>query len=779
MAAPPFRPSPEQQAVISAVLSGAPLIVTDSVAGAGKTSTLLGLAAAAPERSILQITYNASLKAEVRAKCRQQGATNVTIHTYHSLAVRWYDPTAYTDERIYKVLHAGGERAAPLRPIPAYDVVCIDETQDATPLYYSLVWRFLSDRQRRHPNARPPQLLVLGDRYQGVYAFKQADARFLTMARYVFHAPRSAAGRLPPVLLKMSVSYRVTRPIAAFVNRYMLRGDPRLSAVKSGPPVVYVRSESYTTVPKVFRIIKQALADGRVTPEDIFILAPSIKRQRSAVRILENYLVLHGVPCYAPLSDDCSLDDAVLAGKCVLTTLCQSKGRERPLTVLFGFDAGYFQYFERTADPQQCTPGLYVGATRASQQLIVVEDTQHGPLPFLRLDGIASDPDVLIVGDSFSAPELAPAPTLARDAPSPSTSDATDATDATDDSTDDDGIAPATGRAFHRTTVTDLTKFVQTEIVADISEQFPALFVCRAAPDPTRTADLPPKVQTAPNRYEEVSDLTGLALTAFWEYNETGRCTMDRIVREQADFGAPSDKIRSLIDQLPRAYTEPADFLRLSAVYQAYTQGYLFKTQQLTAYDWLRPADVALCIGHLSAVLRNDPPTAYEFPLLVPEPVPTAARRRRRETDDSADAADDDGIAETPFGRFRYTEPFIYASDAYGDVQISAIVDVLTPTTVYELKSVGALTIDHFIQVLLYAWIWRQAYEPTHGARRFVLLNLRTGERWELIATPADCDAIARRLIQNKYAPRPVLTDSEFLAESLCEARRHLEALSS
>ena len=750
VAAPPFLASPEQQAVIDAVLSGAPLIVTDSVAGAGKTSTLLALATAAPKHRILQITYNASLKSEVRAKVRAQGTTNVTIHTYHSLCVRWYDPTAYTDERIYKLLH--GQRTAPLRPIPTFNIVCIDETQDATPLYYSLVWRFFSDMPRSE--RRPLQILVLGDRYQGVYAFKQADVRFLTMARYIFHLPTvspaaasasvSAASAASAVSLKMSVSYRVTKPIASFVNRYMLGGDPRLAAVKAGPPVVYIRAERYATVPKVFRQIKAALADGRVMPEDIFILAPSVKQQKSPVRMLENYLVLHGIPCFVPLSDDCALDDAVLAGKCVLTTLCQSKGRERRLTILFGFDASYFQFFEKTADPYQCTSGLYVGATRASHQLIVVEDTLHGPLPFLLLDGIADDPEVLVVGEAF---ETTPTPTPT----SPSQREAADGADSVSGSDSDASsvsVANDFTRAFHRTNVTELTKFVQTEIISDISDQFLALFRCVRTSDPNKTADLPTKVQTGAKRCEEVSDLNGLALTAFWEYNETGRCTMDRLVRIEAEMGAPSEKIKMLIDQLPRAYTEPADFLRLSAVYQAFTQGYLFKTAQITTYDWLRDADVALCMANLAACLRRDPPTAYEFPLLVPEP--------------RGDAG------------FRYRDAFIYESEAYGDIQISGIVDVLTPTTVYELKSVGTLTIDHYIQVILYAWIWRECYEATHGARRFVLLNIRTAEQWELIAPPDVCDAIVQRLLKNKYAPAPQLTDSEFLAESLCEARRHI-----
>jgi HrpA-like RNA helicase len=48
-----FIPSTEQQAIIDAIKSGNNVAV-NAVAGSGKTTTILGLAAQCPERSILQ-----------------------------------------------------------------------------------------------------------------------------------------------------------------------------------------------------------------------------------------------------------------------------------------------------------------------------------------------------------------------------------------------------------------------------------------------------------------------------------------------------------------------------------------------------------------------------------------------------------------------------------------------------------------------------------------------------------------------------------------------------
>ena len=49
---------------------------------------------------LLQITYNNLLKIEVRKKASQMHINNMEIHTYHSLAVKYYNQYAYTDEEI-------------------------------------------------------------------------------------------------------------------------------------------------------------------------------------------------------------------------------------------------------------------------------------------------------------------------------------------------------------------------------------------------------------------------------------------------------------------------------------------------------------------------------------------------------------------------------------------------------------------------------------------------------------------------------------------------------
>ena len=130
-----LAPSAEQQTIIDTVLAGHNVSVS-AVAGSGKTTTVLSLAKAVFPKKILQLTYNKSLKLEVRERVTQMDITNVEIHTYHSLAVKHYDKKAYTDDVLQTVIKAS---YPPHKPIAPFDIFVLDETQDMTPLLFYFV----------------------------------------------------------------------------------------------------------------------------------------------------------------------------------------------------------------------------------------------------------------------------------------------------------------------------------------------------------------------------------------------------------------------------------------------------------------------------------------------------------------------------------------------------------------------------------------------------------------------------------------------------------------
>jgi superfamily I DNA/RNA helicase len=87
-----MRLTDEQHAVIE---SDDPLLKINSVAGSGKTTTLLEYAARRPDRRILYLAYNRAIAEEVKVKCQERSLTHVTVHTIHGLAYRHANGSAY------------------------------------------------------------------------------------------------------------------------------------------------------------------------------------------------------------------------------------------------------------------------------------------------------------------------------------------------------------------------------------------------------------------------------------------------------------------------------------------------------------------------------------------------------------------------------------------------------------------------------------------------------------------------------------------------------------
>ena len=95
--------SEEQRDILDTVNEGHNVYV-DAVAGTGKTTLILNIATENTDKKILQLTYNASLRKDVKETVEKNEIQNLTVHTYHSLAKRYYLSTGYTDTEIRRLL---------------------------------------------------------------------------------------------------------------------------------------------------------------------------------------------------------------------------------------------------------------------------------------------------------------------------------------------------------------------------------------------------------------------------------------------------------------------------------------------------------------------------------------------------------------------------------------------------------------------------------------------------------------------------------------------------
>ena len=108
----------EQQHIYDLILKKFNVIV-EAVAGTGKTTTVLGIASKQPNMKILQVTYNKALRKDVQDNAAENNIQNIQVHTYHSLAKKYYLRSGYTDKEIRKTLHYN---EMSMKPIQDFDL---------------------------------------------------------------------------------------------------------------------------------------------------------------------------------------------------------------------------------------------------------------------------------------------------------------------------------------------------------------------------------------------------------------------------------------------------------------------------------------------------------------------------------------------------------------------------------------------------------------------------------------------------------------------------------
>lgn len=686
-------PSDEQQIVINYIKTGHNAIV-DAVAGSGKSTTILSIAAAMPKHKIIQFTYNSMLRFEIKHKAKQLNLNNLHVHTYHSLAVKYFHSSAFTDTGIRHIIN---KSLSPRIHIPKKDIIVIDESQDMTPLYFAFVIHYI-----KHMN-HPFQLLVLGDFMQGLYDFKGADTRFLTLAIEIWKNHK---------LLKSNVfhyttlktSYRITHQMADFINVAML-DETRLVAQKYGPiNVHYIRNSQRNIENSVVYAIFSLFNSGNATPADIFILGPSVKGPNSPMRRMENILVSRGFPCFVPSMDTDNIDDKVSHNKIVFSTFHSVKGRQRKYVFIVGFDQGYMRFYGKNLPNDLCPSTLYVACTRATEGLYLLERDDFEtdkPLEFLKISQFEMKklPFVTFKGTPYYPLYDVPI----KNNPIQK----------------------------HYITPSNLIKFIPESVLESITPILESMF--HIVKQKTTEIDIPSVIQTSDGFFEDVSDLNGIAIPAMYydhltHHNkpnvlyETILIILDEFKTNEHEF------LKNIVSQLPATFTEPADYLFLANVYSAFQEKLYSKLKQIHKddYNWINTSMMNQCKRRLETFIGKE--------CIGVEPLieSTIIHQSQESEHESIDTLLAEYFDETL--KFRFT----------------ARTDIITPKTIWELKCVKEITMDHQLQVVIYAWLYGFIH-PNH-TMLFKILNVRTCEIQQLIANKEHLDFIVISLLQGKYA---------------------------
>jgi hypothetical protein len=616
-----LKPPSEEQIKIINGLSTSNLLV-DAVAGSGKTTTVLHLANTYLYESFLLLTYNKKLRLETKSRASGLGLTNLDVHNYHSWAVKHYDHSAYTDTALKKHI------IKPSKSPYSYTVIIIDEAQDMTPLYYKLVCKGVKE------NLSSPKIVVLGDRFQSIYDFNKADNRFIIYAEKLFGFVNS----YPWLNLKLSQTFRVPDKICNFLNQCVLKSDRLTPFRTSESNPIYLYCDAFGSRPYIE--IKSFISKGYGF-SDIFVLAPSVRSDKSPIKALANSLSYSGIPIYVPVSDDEKLDEQVMQGKIVFSSFHQVKGLERKVIMVYSFDNGYFTYFNRTECPYKCSNTLYVATTRALEHMVLIHHYESKPLEFIPISKLDQLAQIETLEDARRKKSLGlhilnqfrnldPKTKLTDKPPG---SELTILELLVRLCADDKKIPT------QEISVTDLCKNIPFEIVEQALSHLTIQTLSKS--NKSQTIKLPLKTKQS-GLYESVSEITGIAIPAYFELINTGSMQIYRTLKlahitsstqsdlfNEFDYSDDSDdqiqisktKSRSRIDcivNLDLTKLDTFKLLEIANIYNCVTNKLVHKINQISTYDWLDDDSLVKCVGRLTELISPD--SKFETSIAVKGP---------------------------------------------------------------------------------------------------------------------------------------------------------------
>ena len=285
---------------------------------------------------------------------------------------------------------------------------------------------------------------------------------------------------------------------------------------------------------------------------------------------------------------------------------------------------------------------------------------------------------------------------------------------------------------------TKMIKFIPDTVLDYISPIIDRLFTISSPI--SNTIDIPMIVETKGGFFESVSDLNGIAIPSLY---------YDRLIRENLLYKMVENSLiemkenehmylKRIVNEMPVQCESIKDYLLLANVYTAIQERLYFKLKQIDEYNWISDQVIADCLERLDSIIGIE--LKGENPQVLPEHV--IIHHSMEEQHAKIDQVLAPHFPENM--RFRF----------------SAIVDLLTDTSVWELKCTGEISMDHKLQVIVYAWIWDMLDKP---AKNFKILNIITGEIVTMNYEPEELTRIVIALLKGKYENMTVKTDEEFI----------------
>ncbi len=585
-------------------------VVVQSKAGVGKSATAIFMSEKYPKKNILLLTYNKRLRMETKNRLKDIHK-NMEVHSFHSYSVNYYDKEAYTDSGMAKIINSGIKSSNKLK----YNIFIIDEAQDLTILYLRIINKIIKDSC-----FTDFKICVFGDQRQSIYGYNGADQRYLANINKILY-PNSKW-----VHLQLTETFRLTINMTKFLN--IILDNSKESEIVTKKPlsglIRYVIANCFNDGP--FKELKYYLEFCSLKYEDIMVIAPSLKK--GPVNLLSNRLTSVGIPVHYPTSDSQEIDNTITKNKILFCTMHQSKGLERKAIILFNFDESYLM-FNKSSNTNEMSNEMYVALTRSSLFISLLRHSTNDDLEFFENHKEQFIKNCTIIPIIYDKPKKLKKKDLISGTES-------------------------------ILSVTNVIKYVTYDIIDNILDCIETKVIEKSGIE----LNLPTKVyQQHQDLYEQVSDISGTGIPAYYEYINTGTTTIleledsafsgrkfktfkfssvetgysknsnikdngitaDMFLLEDDDINKPASNISGTLPTIlptispsippPVSGKKMEDFQRilyLSNKFLAISSGVDAKMQQIENYNWITSDVLDICMKRMSKVMSSD--AEYEVP---------------------------------------------------------------------------------------------------------------------------------------------------------------------
>lgn len=821
-----LTPSPEQREIVDAVIAGNNVIVEACAGSGKTTTALFIIREwkSLKNTEAAVLTYSKSLASENGERFVREGVTCI-VRTIHSMIGSVYIADCHTDCGLQYVFDNNASLRSTFRPLALLILDEVQDFTPLRFALLSKLIRDVTVLNAQSGMA-PPQIVVVGDRKQTVFDFEGADARFLYLADLIFapngfswvKKNLSTSYRLSPEMCDFfnkniyGTSSQITVNIIPAPDR------------ERKQPVNYWTGSQYECAKEIANNLIDKFRKGFLRPDDVIVLAVSTKggkggddkKKWSPLQMFNKLLSEARIPTCILADDGMTADEALLRGKLLIVNFVRAKGLERRICIVFGFNLDYYTFAARTSPTDICTASMHVAASRGRDGLILIaEDLPQNRLPFIdenalrqaqqvSADGVrgyvicpspcfgergsplrrqnpnqervAVSPRQAVVASTsvLSSSQAADASTSVQARlvcpPTPSAAGATGSGEGSLIlSSQEMGVLCDQQNLSEEMLECDDSEPTETYLVNDLlraeahvlSELCSALTLIPVIDSTTSTTAAAAmqrdelvstiSIERSSNIYiESVAEINGLALPAMLETLSRDCTLLSAVKRLPSHFSSFAFKSPTVVAALRIIKTNPFSkenglprsienvalhinwFLELAALFRT-TPSYLspfvsyYENFAGSTFDWISKETALSVLTRLvNLIPRNDEGgTHYEAMLTRVQ----------------------SGGATTLTGTNAYSS------------EIQGLIDVLTTDSLYEIKCIGgALADTHILQLALYAWL----DEDDESSRRYFILNALSGEKIELIKTPAIA-RVAKELVRLKHLSKTRIDDDHFI----------------